>query len=305
MRRVLIVVILIVAAAALGLWRSHGARGLGEAMGMSSNDSQAEVRDEVRKSFQLQPGARLEVQGINGSVDIQTSDTNAAEVYVLRTANGKEALARREVIIEQTASGLLVRGEQSRKLGLWERLWGRNPNEQVTIKAPRQIALSLKGVNGRVNTGDIDGPLEARGINGRVQLGQTSGSAEISGVNGNISVGLKQLGERGARVSGVNGNIELRLATDLNADLTARGMNGRVNSEIPAIAVDKDDHGSRFSAHIGTGGAPITISGINGNVRLTTAEGAPSSASNDKRPGATSQKEVKASEAKSPKASVE
>jgi hypothetical protein len=295
MKRVLIVVVLVVAAACLGLWRSHGARALSEAMGMSSKDQQGEARDEVRKSFQLQPGARVEVQGINGAVDIQTSDSNTAEVYVLRTASSKDALARRQVIIEQTATGLVVRSEQSRSLGWWERLWGRNPNEQVSIKAPRQIALSLKGVNGRVNTGDIDGPLEAKGINGRVQLGQTSGSAEISGVNGNISVGLRQLGERGARVSGVNGNVELRLAADLNADLTTRGMNGRLNSEIPAITVDKDDHGSHYSAHIGNGGAPITISGINGNVRLTRAEGTTSSASNDKKPGATNEKPEKPS----------
>jgi hypothetical protein len=272
---------------------------------MSSNDPQGEARDEVRKSFQLQPGARLEVQGINGAVDIQTSDTKTVEVYVLRTASSKDALARREVIIEQTVNGLLVRCAQSQKLGFWERLWGHNPNEQVSIKAPRQIALSLKGVNGRVNTGDIDGPLEAKGINGRVELGQTSGSAEVSGINGNVSVGLRQLGERGARVSGVNGNIELRLANELNADLTARGMNGRLNSEIPAVTVDKDDHGSHYSARIGNGGASITISGINGNVRLTGAEGTTSSASSDKKPGATGQKEVKSTEAKSAKNSVQ
>ena len=95
-----------------------------------------------------------------------------------------------------------------------------------------------------------------------------------------------------------NGNIELRLTNDLNADLTAKGMNGRLSSEIPAVTVDKDDHGSRYSAHIGTGGAPITISGINGNVRLTTAEGATSSASSDKKPAATTQTEVKSREAK-------
>ncbi len=301
MKRVLLVVILIVAAAVLGLWRTHGARRLSEAMGISSNDPQVEARDEVRRSFQLQPGARLEVQGINGAVDIQTSNTKTAEVYVLRTASSKDALAHREVIIEQTADGLRVRCEQSQRLGLWERIWGRNPNEQVSIKAPRQIALSLKGVNGRVNTGDIDGPLEVKGINGRVQLGQTSGSAEISGINGGISVGLRQLGERGARLSGVNGNIELRLTNDLNADLTARGMNGRLSSEIPAVIVDKDDHGSHYSAHIGSGGAPITISGINGNVRLTAAEGASSAASGDKKRDATNQKEVKSTEAKSTK----
>jgi DUF4097 and DUF4098 domain-containing protein YvlB len=242
----------------------------------------------------------VSVQGINGTVEIQTSDTKTAEVFVKRTADSPSSLRRREIIIEQTSDGLVVRSQENH-LGFWEHLFGRNPKEEVTIKAPRQIALSLRGVNGRVTTGNIDGSLEVRGINGRVELGQATSFAEISGINGNVSVGLRQLGERGARLSGINGNIELRLTSDLNADVTAKGMNGRLSSEIPAVTVDKDDHGSRYLAHIGTGGAPITISGINGNVRLTSAAGETSSASTGKKPGGTTQKDVKSTEPRSAK----
>lgn len=300
MRRLLIVVILVVAAAILGLWRSQGGarQGLNRAVGASSEDSQGEVRDEIRKSFELQPGARVEVQGINGSVEVQTSDTRTAEVYVLRTASSRDSLGRREVTVEQTTNGLLIKGKDARHAGIWEHLFGgRNPNEQVTIKAPRQIALALKGVNGRVSSGEIEGPVEVHGVNGKVELGQTSGSVEISGVNGRISVGLGTLDDRGARVSGVNGGIELRLANGLNADLTAKGMNGNVRSEIPEVTVDKEDYGRNYSARIGTGGAPITISGVNGNVRLTRADTtANSSAASDKKPDATSdQKREKSS----------
>ncbi len=301
MRRVLIVVVLIVAAACLGLWRTNGGvrQGLSRAVGIPADNSESVTSDETRKSFELKPGDRVSVQGINGTVEIQTSDTKTAEVVVKRTADSPSALRRREIIIEQTSDGLVVRGHEN-QMGLWEHLFGRNPKEEVTIKAPRQIALSLKGVNGRVTTGNIDGSLEVKGINGRVELGQANGFAEISGINGSVSVGLRQLGERGARLSGINGNIELRLTSDLNADLTAKGMNGRLSSEIPAVTVDKDDHGSHYFAHIGTGGALITISGINGNVRLTSA-GETSSASAEKKPAATTQKEVKSTEASSSK----
>jgi hypothetical protein len=308
MRRVLIVVVLIIGAAVLGLWRSQGGvrQGLSRAVGASSEDSQGEVRDEIHKSFELQPGARVEVQGINGSVEVQTSDTKTAEVYVLRTANSRDSLSRREVTIEQTANGLLVRGRDARHAGIWEHLFGHNPNEQVTIKAPRQIALALKGINGRVSSGDTEGPVEVHGVNGKVELGLASGSVEINGVNGKISVGLRTLDDRGVRVSGVNGGIELRLANGLNADLTAKGMNGNVRSEIPEVTVDKEEFGHSYSARIGTGGAPITISGINGNVRLTRADStATNSASSDKKP-APNQKDVKsATETKSAKYSAQ
>lgn len=275
MRRVLIVVVLIVAAAVLGLWRSHGGvrQGLSRAVGMPDETAQGEVRDEIRKSFQLQPGDRIDVQGINGAVTIETSDTKTAEVYVLRTARSSDGLTRREITIEETPTGLQVRSRQARHVGIWEHLFGSKPNEQVTIKAPRQIALSIRGVNGHVTTGDIDGSLEAKGINGRVELGQANDFAEIGGINGNITLGLKQLSERGARLNGINGNIELRVATSLNADLTAKGMNGSVRSDIPEVTVEKDQYAPRYSARIGNGGAPIAISGINGNVRLTRGEG--------------------------------
>lgn len=292
MRRVFIVVILVVAAAVVGLWRTHGGvrQGLSRAVGMPSDNSQGVTGDETRKSFELKPGARVEVVGINGKVDIQTSDTATAEVYVQRTADSPNSLRRREMIIEQTSDGLLVRSKQNH-VGFWDHLFGHDPKEEVTIKAPRAIALALRGINGRVTTGDIDGPLEAKGINGRVELGQASESAEISGINGNVVVGLKQLAERGARLSGINGGIELRLANGLNADLTTKGMNGSLRSDIPEVTVDKEDHGSRYSARIGAGGAPITLSGINGNVRLTRGDSsAASSAANEKKPGAATDK---------------
>ena len=189
---------------------------------------------------------------------------------MLRTASGPEGLKRREVTIEQTAAGLTVRAKQVGH-GFWEHLFGGKTKEEVTIKAPRQIALTLKGINGGVTSGDIDGALEVKGVNGRVDLGQANQTATISGVNGNISVGFNSLGDSGARLSGVNGNLELKLGAGVNAQLTAKGMNGNVRSEIPDVTIENEEHGSRYSARIGTGGAPLTISGINGNVRLTRA----------------------------------
>jgi len=309
MKRVLIVVVLVIAAAVLGLWRSHGGvQGLSRTVGASDDKSQGVTGDETRKTFDLQPGTRVTVQGINGKVEVLTSDTKTAEVFVKRTGDSPSSLRRRELIIEQTADGLLVRSKQNH-VGLWEHLFGHDPNEEVTIKAPRQIALVIKGVNGRINTGDIDGPLEVKGANGKVELGQTSGSVEISGVNGRISVGLAKLNDGGMRVSGVNGGIELRLANGLNADLTAKGMNGSVRSEIPEVTVEKEDYGRNYSARIGNGGAPITISGINGNVRLTRTESAataPATSSDQKPAAAANDKSEKpVTQSKSAKSSVQ
>src|SRR5204863_10010339 len=76
MKRVLIVVALIIVAAVFGLWRSHGGvrAGLSRMVnGTGAADSQSASVDEIRKTFELKPGEKVWIQGINGSVEIQTS----------------------------------------------------------------------------------------------------------------------------------------------------------------------------------------------------------------------------------------
>src|SRR4029450_2130525 len=116
--------------------------------------------------------------------------------------------------------------------------------------------------------GDIEGAVEVSGVNGRVSIANATGRAIFKGVNGSIVVGLKKIGGEGVTLSGINGNIELQLASDLNADFDARGMNGRVISELPNVEIDKTKRGS-YWARIGTGGTGITAKGINGNIRFT------------------------------------
>ena len=133
----------------LGLWRSHGGvrAGLNRVVSIGDDQAQNKTNDEIRKTFELKPGARVEVQGINGFVEIQTADTKTAEVFVRRTADSSDSLQRRDMIVEETSDGIIVRSKQ-KHVGLWDHLFGKDPKEEVTIKAPRQIALSIRGVNG-------------------------------------------------------------------------------------------------------------------------------------------------------------
>jgi len=103
----------------------------------------------------------------------------------------------------------------------------------------------------------------------------------FKGINGNMVVGLKKIQQEGVTLSGINGNIELQLGADVNADFDARGLNGRVISDLPNVSIDKEKRGS-YWARIGTGGAGITAKGINGNIRFTRAAGETVSVS---RPG--------------------
>jgi hypothetical protein len=262
---ILVVLVLVAGLAGMIVRSSRGA--CAELRELVTHSNASDVREEVRQSYELSPGARVELSGLNGAVRIETSDTNKAEVFIERTAATQDALDRRKVLIDADANSLRIHGEKGDGSFL-SQLFGSSAGERVTLKLPRQIALSAKGVNGAFVTSDIDGAVEVSGINGRVQIGSAAGRATFKGINGNMVVGLKKVDSDGVTLNGINGNIELQLASDVNADFDARGMNGNVASDLPNVTIDKNKRGS-YSGRIGSGGSGITAKGINGNIRFT------------------------------------
>ena len=276
MKRILLLVALVMIAGIAGIVRSHSKAG--DFDRLVSHDASDQVREEIRQSYQLAPGASVELMNINGAIRIETSDTNTAEVYIERLASSNEALGRRKVIIEADSNNLRIRGEKG-DVGFLERLFGSNPSEKLTLKLPREIALHTKGVNGALIVAELDGPVEVRGVNGRVQIAAANG-AEFKGINGNITIGLKRLNSDGVTLGGINGNIELQLTPGINAAFDAHGINGNVVSDLSEVSIDRSKRGT-YSGQIGSGGSSvITAKGINGNIRLTrsTLASAPSEA---------------------------
>jgi hypothetical protein len=269
MKKIILVVLLVGIAGIAGIVRSHSKTGGSDWRSVMNGDEQSseEAREEIRKSYELLPGARVEVSAINGTVKIETSDSKTAEVYIERTGASQEVLVRRRIVIDSTPTSLTIRGEKDGG-SFFARLFGKSPSERLTLRLPKQVSLVANGVNGAVTVGAIDGSVEVHGVNGRVDVAQASGSAEFHGINGNISVALKQLDKDGINLHGINGNIELRLDSAVNANLETHGMNGTVTSDLPEVAVEKTGHGS-YSARIGNGGNSISASGVNGNIRLT------------------------------------
>jgi hypothetical protein len=283
MKRILILVPLVIIAGIAGIVRSHTKSG--DFDKLVSRNATEDTREEIRQSYQLAPGASVELANINGGIKIETSDTTTAEVLIERKAVSQDALSRRKITIEANANSLRIQGEKG-DVGFFERFFGSNPSEQITLKLPRQIALHTKGVNGSVIVGDIDGPVDVRGINGKVQISSFKGAAEFRGINGNVSVGLKQVSSQGLEIAGINGNIDLQLVDKVNADIDIHGINGAVIANLSEVTIDRTKHGN-YSGRIGDGGSPINGRGINGNIRFTRSALAADTESGEKVSSAT------------------
>ena len=268
MRKRLIIVALLVAIAAIaGIVRSNSGAGLTNLERLVSHNHTGQTREEKRESYELATGAQVEVSNINGPVDIETSDTRTADIFIERSASTPESLNRRRIAIEYTPTSLRIYGEKG-STGFWARIFGSNPSERITLKLPRQIALVTKGVNGSVVAGEVEGALEVRGVNGRVEIASANGNAVLKGINGNVVLALRGLNVDAVMMSGINGNIELRLSDQVNGYLDVKGINGRLISDAAQVSIEKGKRG-RYWAQIGSGGNSMSAKGINGNIRLT------------------------------------
>src|SRR5215213_11792361 len=104
-------------------------------------------RDEINQTYQLVPGARVEVSSIRGPVKIVNADTATAEVQIIRTARSRADLEYHKIEVEQTGNSLVVRGVREPEEGRRENI---QVDHHVILKLPRSINLSLSTISGQV-----------------------------------------------------------------------------------------------------------------------------------------------------------
>jgi hypothetical protein len=220
-----------------------------------------QITEQVNKTVTLAPGSNVRVSGINGRVTIVTWDSDKAEINITIKAPDREAMERRRLIIEDTANSLTIRTEERRGGG------GGSVSHEVNLKLPREINLKINGVNGAVDVGQINGEVGIDGVNGRVIVAQAGTATVIKGINGSTTITLVRLGEGGLLVNGCNGGVSIGLPISTNANIYVHGINGGIDTDLP-ITVTGEIKRGQMTGTIGSGGAKIEISGINGGVQL-------------------------------------
>jgi hypothetical protein len=95
MKRIVILIVLVTIAGVAGVVVRSSKCSVGEIRSLVSHNNAGDVREEIRQNYELSPGARVELAGLNGAVKIETSDSKTAEVFIERTASTQESLDRR------------------------------------------------------------------------------------------------------------------------------------------------------------------------------------------------------------------
>jgi DUF4097 and DUF4098 domain-containing protein YvlB len=106
-------------------------------------------------------------------------------------------------------------------------------------------------------------------ISGNLRLGQVNGSLDVSSVSGALNATLFSLNPQGIHIKSVSGSVEIAFKSDVNADFSAEHVSGEVYFDVPNVTRDSEAKSPNVRARIGTGGTPITITSVSGNIRLT------------------------------------
>jgi hypothetical protein len=219
-------------------------------------------RDEINRSFTLPAKARVEVVAINGSVDIKAIDGDTASVEIERTAGSRAELDCNKVVLRQVSGNLFIKSE-----GVCENTVIQ-VRHRVLLSLPRYVDLSVNGVSGPVNIGEIDGALRISGNTGPINLARSGRNSIISGNMGTTTIKLQQLDARGLNLSGNMGAIKLYIADELNVVVKVSGHSGSVSSELPNVRFTKTGEADYY-ARIGFGGPTINVEGNSGSVLLS------------------------------------
>lgn len=298
MKHTLIILLVGAVASMVALPRASAALAQGR-----EQEGELRERDEIRRSHQLAPGTTVEVSGIRGPVEIETANVEVAEIYIVRSASSRDALGQYKVAVENNARSLIIRGEQQRRAS--GPGFGADVRHHVTLKLPRGVNLSIKGIGGSVRVGDVGGrlsvnsvggsltagavdgqaqiggvsggvevgrvnqPMQIKSVSGNVRIGQASDSLDVSGVTGTVSAGIAKLGRDGVQIRSVSGQVELRFTSRLNAQLSTNHVSGKVSIDVPNVTIQSSPGLAAIRAMIGTGGYPISIDGVSNGVRLT------------------------------------
>ena len=228
---------------------------------------------EWKKTFQLQPGGRVEIGNINGRIEVRPGEGNAVEVIARKTASGpsresaKEALGRIEIVDESTPTLVKVETKLQRNSG--GLFGGGSLQVEYIVRVPAGVELHASTVNGGVEIEGVTGKVHAEATNGGIRARDISGQIEATTTNGGVDVDLARLSDAGVKLECTNGGIKLRLPADSKASISARITNGGIETSGLSLESSGEQSRRRLDGRLNGGGARIDLEGTNGGIRIS------------------------------------
>jgi DUF4097 and DUF4098 domain-containing protein YvlB len=221
------------------------------------------ISKDFNQSYPLEAGGSVELQNVNGTVQVQGWDRNEVEVRAVKTAKQKESdLERVSIDVEASSKGVSIVTRYPQNEGVEVAV-------EYTIHVPHSAHLEHIGtVNGTLRVVGVETVEDLHTVNGNIEVFDAGGSVHAHTTNGNVHLELAHLPDKtGATAETTNGSLVLAVPSDMQADVEAKCLNGNFFSEIP-IAMESNQKPREIHGKLGKGGAPLHLHTVNGGIRL-------------------------------------
>lgn len=268
------------------------------------------VVEELERSFQLEPGKTLHVQGANGAITYETWDGDEVIIRATKLVSGTKSLAERlgrQITIDFTENASGVRVVQRGRIMFLFGFGDASVTYHILVPEGWWGDVTLHTTNGSIRAQGIHGEAELRTSNGRITVaGQSgrlgaftsNGSVQLAAVNGTVVAETSNgsIGVEGGRLEGTgrlrtsNGSVHLAAKLEKDAAYSVRTSNGQVTLvlEEPDVTVDlATSNGeiklnnvevtatrvgrSELAGRIGGGSALLEVRTSNGTISLSRA----------------------------------
>ena len=236
--------------------------------------SDAAIKESVESTHAVDPGASFSLENLNGRVEINTWDRAEIKVVAIKQAGTQDALDRIQVKIQATPKHVAVKTEYNREDGSFFDRWTTSGEVSYSVTVPVGTDLhDIKTVNGSIHVNGVSGSVKLETVNGSVEAAGLRGDATLGTVNGHVKAQFASLADdQHIRLESVNGRSEIVLPADAKCGITARTVHGSISNDFGLEnARSRWNIGNRLDGRLGTGGASVDISTVNGGIRVSKA----------------------------------
>jgi DUF4097 and DUF4098 domain-containing protein YvlB len=224
---------------------------------------------EFHQTYPMSANGRIELENINGPVQIKVWDRNEVKVDATKRAGSKQDLDEVQIKIRSEKDSLSIRTEYPRHNNTWTR---NNPGSvDYLLTVPRNARLDeIKLVNGDLEIEGVAGDVRASCVNGRLVARGMTGRTELSTVNGRLEATLDRLAAP-VEVSSVNAEVRLTLPSDAKAEIEASTVSGSISNDFGIHIAKHSWVGHQLNGELGGGGTRVKVSNVNGRIDIRHA----------------------------------
>ena len=234
-------------------------------------DHKEQATAEWRKSYQMDPGGRVEISNVNGKIQVLPATGNTVEVVATKIGRGasqeaaKENLGRADIKESQSGGVIKIETHLARSSGMFNHS---NVTVEYVVRVPASAEVKATTVNGGVEINGVEGRVIAEATNGGVEGRGIGGPIQATTTNGGVDVELARVADAGVQLECTNGGITLRLPSDAKASISARVVNGGIDTGNLALKARGESSRRRLDGDLNGGGPKITLEGTNGGITL-------------------------------------